>query len=55
MAVWEHWINDVLRLSFAVRRTQDDSTSVNISRANSITDELDYMTENIPLPVVEAK
>nr|XP_040019630.1 potassium voltage-gated channel subfamily KQT member 1 isoform X1 [Gasterosteus aculeatus aculeatus] len=38
-----------------VRRTQDDSTSVNISRANSITDELDYMTENIPLPVVEAK
>ncbi|XP_062418981.1 potassium voltage-gated channel subfamily KQT member 1 [Pungitius pungitius] len=37
-----------------VRRALDDSTSVNISRANSITDELDYMTENIPLPVVTA-
>ncbi|KAM8893132.1 potassium voltage-gated channel subfamily KQT member 1 isoform 2-T3 [Spinachia spinachia] len=38
-----------------VRRTRHDSTSVNISRANSITDELDYMTENVPLPVVKAK
>ncbi|XP_031727077.1 potassium voltage-gated channel subfamily KQT member 1 isoform X1 [Anarrhichthys ocellatus] len=28
---------------------------IDISRANSLTDELDYMTENIPLPVVKAK
>lgn len=26
--------------------------SIDISRANSLTDELDYMSEDIPLPVV---
>uniref|UniRef100_A0A8C3A8S3 Potassium voltage-gated channel subfamily KQT member 1 n=1 Tax=Cyclopterus lumpus TaxID=8103 RepID=A0A8C3A8S3_CYCLU len=35
--------------------SQEDSTSIDISRANSFTDELDYMTENIPLPVVKAE
>ncbi|XP_035858775.1 potassium voltage-gated channel subfamily KQT member 1 isoform X4 [Sander lucioperca] len=38
-----------------VRRNHDDSTSIDISRANSLSDELDYMTEAIPLPVVEAQ
>uniref|UniRef100_A0A3B5K8K2 Potassium voltage-gated channel subfamily KQT member 1 n=1 Tax=Takifugu rubripes TaxID=31033 RepID=A0A3B5K8K2_TAKRU len=35
-----------------VRKTHDNSTSIDISRTNSFTDELDYMTEDIPLPVV---
>ncbi|XP_042352640.1 potassium voltage-gated channel subfamily KQT member 1 [Plectropomus leopardus] len=34
-----------------VRRNHNLSTSIDISRANSLTDELDYMTEDIPLPV----
>ncbi|XP_049430312.1 potassium voltage-gated channel subfamily KQT member 1 [Epinephelus fuscoguttatus] len=38
-----------------VRRSHDHSTSIDISRANSLTDELDYMTEDIPLPVVTAQ
>ncbi|XP_034734983.1 potassium voltage-gated channel subfamily KQT member 1 isoform X1 [Etheostoma cragini] len=38
-----------------VRRNRDDSTSIDISRANSLSDELDYMTEDIPLPVVKAQ
>ncbi|XP_029289866.1 potassium voltage-gated channel subfamily KQT member 1 [Cottoperca gobio] len=38
-----------------VRRNHDHSTSIDISRANSLTDELDYMTEDIPLPVVKAQ
>ncbi|XP_034391399.1 potassium voltage-gated channel subfamily KQT member 1 [Cyclopterus lumpus] len=39
-----------------VRGNHDhSSTSIDISRANSFTDELDYMTENIPLPVVKNK
>ncbi|XP_071778835.2 potassium voltage-gated channel subfamily KQT member 1 [Centroberyx gerrardi] len=29
-----------------------DNTSIDISRANSLTDELDYMSEDIPLPVM---
>lgn len=41
-----------LFLHFAVRKTHDNSTSIDISRTNSFTDELDYMTEDIPLPVV---
>lgn len=42
----------LLFLLFAVRKTHDNSTSIDISRTNSFTDELDYMTEDIPLPVV---
>lgn len=42
-------------LSSAVRGNHDHSTSIDISRANSLTDELDYMTDNIPLPVVKAQ
>ncbi|XP_039663671.1 potassium voltage-gated channel subfamily KQT member 1 isoform X2 [Perca fluviatilis] len=38
-----------------VRRNHDDSASIDISRANSLSDELDYMTEDIPLPVVKAQ
>eukprot|EP00064_Thunnus_orientalis_P011010 superscaffoldBa00001549_g11040 len=38
-----------------VKRNHDKSLSIDISRANSITDELDYMTEDIPLPVVTDK
>ncbi|XP_071349451.1 potassium voltage-gated channel subfamily KQT member 1 isoform X2 [Trachinotus anak] len=38
-----------------VRRNHDNSTSIDISRANSLTDELDYMSEDIPLPVVTHK
>ncbi|XP_056272476.1 potassium voltage-gated channel subfamily KQT member 1 isoform X3 [Pseudoliparis swirei] len=38
-----------------VRGNHDHSTSIDISRANSLTDELDYMTDNIPLPVVKAQ
>ncbi|XP_068459093.1 potassium voltage-gated channel subfamily KQT member 1 [Clinocottus analis] len=34
-----------------VRGNYDHSTSIDISRANSLTDEMDYMTESIPLPV----
>ncbi|KAG7523130.1 potassium voltage-gated channel subfamily KQT member 1-like [Solea senegalensis] len=35
-----------------VRRNLDSSTSMDISRADSLTDELYYMSEDIPLPVV---
>ncbi|KAM3609241.1 uncharacterized protein V6R79_011744 [Siganus canaliculatus] len=35
-----------------VRRIHDNSTSIDISRANSLTDDLDFMSEDIPLPVV---
>ncbi|XP_030283057.1 potassium voltage-gated channel subfamily KQT member 1 isoform X2 [Sparus aurata] len=38
-----------------VRRNNDNSTSIDISRANSLTDELDYMSEDLPLPVVTQK
>ncbi|XP_026220368.1 potassium voltage-gated channel subfamily KQT member 1 [Anabas testudineus] len=38
-----------------VKKDQDNSTSIDISRANSLTDELDYMSEDIPLPVVTEK
>ncbi|XP_070828291.1 potassium voltage-gated channel subfamily KQT member 1 [Chaetodon trifascialis] len=38
-----------------VKRNHDNSTSIDISRANSLTDELDYMSEDIPLPVVTNK
>ncbi|XP_029378405.1 potassium voltage-gated channel subfamily KQT member 1 [Echeneis naucrates] len=43
------------RGSVEVRRNHDNSTSIDISRANSLTDELDYMSEDIPLPVVTHK
>ncbi|XP_022052283.1 potassium voltage-gated channel subfamily KQT member 1 [Acanthochromis polyacanthus] len=38
-----------------VRKNEDNSTSLDISRANSLTDELDYMSEDIPLPVVTGR
>ncbi|XP_069018426.1 potassium voltage-gated channel subfamily KQT member 1 [Embiotoca jacksoni] len=38
-----------------VKRVHDNRTSIDISRANSLTDELDYMSEDIPLPVVTDK
>ncbi|KAM7397025.1 hypothetical protein PAMP_020024 [Pampus punctatissimus] len=38
-----------------VKRNHDNSMSIDISRANSLTDELDYMSEDIPLPVVTDK
>lgn len=50
-----HWKYHVLSVLFAVKRNHDNSTSIDISRANSLTDELDYMSEDIPLPVVTNK
>uniref|UniRef100_A0A3P8SCE5 Potassium voltage-gated channel subfamily KQT member 1 n=1 Tax=Amphiprion percula TaxID=161767 RepID=A0A3P8SCE5_AMPPE len=44
-----------LSLFFTVRKSNDNSTSLDISRANSLTDELDYMSEDIPLPVVTGR
>ncbi|XP_045893153.1 potassium voltage-gated channel subfamily KQT member 1 isoform X1 [Micropterus dolomieu] len=38
-----------------VKRNHDNNSSIDISRANSLTDELDYMSEDIPLPVVTNK
>ncbi|XP_047453019.1 potassium voltage-gated channel subfamily KQT member 1 isoform X2 [Mugil cephalus] len=38
-----------------VKKSHDNNTSIDISRANSLTDELDFMTEDIPLPVVTNK
>ncbi|XP_030587408.1 potassium voltage-gated channel subfamily KQT member 1 [Archocentrus centrarchus] len=38
-----------------VKRSPNNSTSIDISRANSLTDELDDMSEDIPLPVVTDK
>ncbi|XP_062245969.1 potassium voltage-gated channel subfamily KQT member 1 [Platichthys flesus] len=38
-----------------VRRNHDNNTSIDISRTSSITDELDYMSEDVPLPVVSDK
>ncbi|XP_065813075.1 potassium voltage-gated channel subfamily KQT member 1 isoform X2 [Labrus bergylta] len=38
-----------------VRKNLDHSTSISFSRANSITDELDYMSEDMPQPVLNAK
>ncbi|XP_029992160.1 potassium voltage-gated channel subfamily KQT member 1 isoform X2 [Sphaeramia orbicularis] len=38
-----------------VKKNHDNSLSIDISRANSLTDELDYMSEDIPLPVVTNK
>uniref|UniRef100_A0A3P8VMA9 Potassium voltage-gated channel subfamily KQT member 1 n=1 Tax=Cynoglossus semilaevis TaxID=244447 RepID=A0A3P8VMA9_CYNSE len=38
-----------------VRRNHDNSNSIDISRANSLTDELYYMTEDVPLPVMTDK
>lgn len=45
----------MLFLCFAVRKNHNNSTSIDISRANSLTDELDFMSEDIPLPVVTHK
>lgn len=42
-------------LCFTVTKDHDNSTSIDISRANSLTDELDYMSEDIPLPVMTEK
>ncbi|KAK2842549.1 hypothetical protein Q5P01_012749 [Channa striata] len=39
----------------AVKKNLDSSASVDISRADSLTDELDFMTEDIPLPVENEK
>uniref|UniRef100_A0A3Q0SVI1 Potassium voltage-gated channel subfamily KQT member 1 n=1 Tax=Amphilophus citrinellus TaxID=61819 RepID=A0A3Q0SVI1_AMPCI len=39
----------------SVKRSPNNSTSIDISRANSLTDELDDMSEDIPLPVVTDK
>ncbi|KAF3855099.1 hypothetical protein F7725_023154 [Dissostichus mawsoni] len=36
-----------------VRKEHDNSTSIDISRANSLTDDLDFMVEDIPPPVVK--
>ncbi|KAG8012820.1 Potassium voltage-gated channel subfamily KQT member 1 [Nibea albiflora] len=36
----------------SLRRNLGNSTSIDISRANSLTDELDFMGEDIPLPVM---
>lgn len=41
-------------LLIAVRKNHN-STSIDISRTNSFTDELDYVTEDIPLNVVTDK
>ncbi|XP_029992161.1 potassium voltage-gated channel subfamily KQT member 1 isoform X3 [Sphaeramia orbicularis] len=42
-------------LTQTVKKNHDNSLSIDISRANSLTDELDYMSEDIPLPVVTNK
>ncbi|KAK1888044.1 Potassium voltage-gated channel subfamily KQT member 1, partial [Dissostichus eleginoides] len=36
-----------------VRKEHDNSTSIDISRANSLTDDMDFMVEDIPPPVVK--
>ncbi|KAI4825445.1 hypothetical protein KUCAC02_021125 [Chaenocephalus aceratus] len=36
-----------------VRKEHENSTSIDISRANSLTDDLDFMVEDIPPPVVK--
>ncbi|XP_034074646.1 potassium voltage-gated channel subfamily KQT member 1 [Gymnodraco acuticeps] len=36
-----------------VRKEHDNSTSIDISRTNSLTDDLDFMVEDIPPPVVK--
>lgn len=38
-----------------VKLSNDQSTSIDISRANSLTDDLDDLSEDIPLPVVTDK
>ncbi|XP_028287770.1 potassium voltage-gated channel subfamily KQT member 1 [Parambassis ranga] len=38
-----------------VKSSHDNSTSIDISRANSLTDELDFMSEDIPPPAVTDK
>ncbi|XP_068595324.1 potassium voltage-gated channel subfamily KQT member 1 [Brachionichthys hirsutus] len=38
--------------SSPVKRSPDNSTSIDISRANSLMDDLDLMSEDIPMPVV---
>uniref|UniRef100_A0A3B4FKC8 Potassium voltage-gated channel subfamily KQT member 1 n=1 Tax=Pundamilia nyererei TaxID=303518 RepID=A0A3B4FKC8_9CICH len=45
----------LLKQSTAISRSPNNSTSIDISRANSLTDELDDMSEDIPLPVVTDK
>ncbi|KAF0040607.1 hypothetical protein F2P81_006505 [Scophthalmus maximus] len=42
-------------LSQTVKRSHDNNTSIDFSRANSFTDELDFMSEDLPLPVVTDK
>ncbi|XP_041854079.1 potassium voltage-gated channel subfamily KQT member 1 isoform X2 [Melanotaenia boesemani] len=42
-------------LGKTVKRNHNKSTSIDISRASSLTDELDDMSEDIPLPVVTDK
>ncbi|KAK2917604.1 hypothetical protein Q8A73_004350 [Channa argus] len=38
-----------------VKKNHDNSSSIDISRADSLTDELDFMSEDIPLPVETEK
>lgn len=49
MLVW------VVFVVFTEKGSHEKSTSIDISRANSLTDELDDMSEDIPLPVVTNK
>lgn len=39
-------------LLLVVRRSTDHSTSLDISRANSLTDDLDFLSEDVPLPAL---
>ncbi|XP_059192053.1 potassium voltage-gated channel subfamily KQT member 1 [Centropristis striata] len=48
-------VEGIARMFRQTVRRNRDSTSIDISRANSLTDELDYMTEDIPLPLMKAQ
>lgn len=47
--------NNLIFIWFAVKKNDDNSTSIDISRANSLTEDLDYMSEDIPVPEVSVK
>lgn len=53
--IWVHLKSSLSSLLFAVKKNHSNSTSIDISRANSLTDELDYMSEDISMPVVTNK
>ncbi|KAM4618429.1 potassium voltage-gated channel subfamily KQT member 1 [Polymixia lowei] len=46
------WSSFTLSCPASPVKTNLESSSIDISRANSLTDELDYMREDIPLPVI---